>query len=144
MAKWQVSEVQKYLKGADYPMSGDELARLADSNGAEQELVEALRGIGSADGPNKVMQELKGDLGGPTPGPTQDRSPKDIEGFQVDDVQRNLKGASYPASGDELAKVAEGNGAPGDLVEALRGVGKADSPAAVMQELKGVLGGAQR
>ena len=37
MAKWQVSEVQKHLKGAEYPMSGDELAKLADQNGAEND-----------------------------------------------------------------------------------------------------------
>src|SRR5919107_506277 len=96
VAKWQVSEVQKHLKGAEYPMSGDELAKLADKNGAEQELVEALRGIGSPDGP-------------------KEREPKDIDGFQVDDVQGSLKGASYPSSGDELAKVAQGNGASDDL-----------------------------
>ncbi len=143
MAKWQVNEVQKYLKGAEYPMSGGDLAKLADKNGAEQELVEALRGIGSADGPNKVMQELKGDLGGPTPGPTKDRDPKDIDGFQVDDVQGNLKGASYPSSGDDLARVAQGNGASDDLVEALRGLGKVDAPTDVMRQLKDSLGGAQ-
>ena len=32
---WQVNEVQRYLKGADYPMSGEQLAELARSNGAE-------------------------------------------------------------------------------------------------------------
>ena len=65
MAKFQVTEVQRHLKGADYPMTSAELADLAQSNGAENELVEALRGIGEANGPNKVMQELKSNLGGP-------------------------------------------------------------------------------
>ena len=64
MAKWQVTEVQKALKGADYPMNGEQLAELAESNGAEQELVDALRGVREVDGPNTVMQELKGELGG--------------------------------------------------------------------------------
>ena len=42
---FQVTEVQKALKGFDYPGTSDDLARHAESNGAEQELVEALRGL---------------------------------------------------------------------------------------------------
>jgi hypothetical protein len=61
---FQVTEVQKALKGADYPMNGDQLADLARSNGADEQLVDALRGVGQVDGPNAVMKELKGDLGG--------------------------------------------------------------------------------
>ena len=61
---WQVTEVQKALKGASYPSSGDELADVASGNGADEGLVEALRGIGTADGPDDVMKEFKGDLGG--------------------------------------------------------------------------------
>ena len=66
MANFQVTEVQKALKGADYPMDGEQLADLAKSNGAADELVEALRGLRQVDGPNTVMQELKGQLGGST------------------------------------------------------------------------------
>ena len=61
---FQVTEVQKALKGADYPMDGSALAQLAESNGASQELVDALKGLREVDGPNGVMKELKGDLGG--------------------------------------------------------------------------------
>ncbi len=143
---FQVTEVQRHLKGASYPSSGDDLAKLAQSNGADDELVEALRGIGgSVDGPNEVMKQLSGDLGGATGG-AQDRSPRsDVEGpaFQVDDVQRYLSGVDYPASGDDLAKAAQGNGAPDDLVEVLRGVGRADGPNKVMEDLQPHLGGPQ-
>lgn len=66
MTSFQVTEVQKALKGADYPMDGDQLAELAESNGAESELVEALKPLRKVDGPNTVMQELKGQLGGST------------------------------------------------------------------------------
>ena len=38
-------EVQKHLKGADYPASGEELASLAESNNAPEELVEELRSL---------------------------------------------------------------------------------------------------
>ncbi len=62
---WQVTEVQKALKGADYPMSGEQLAELAERNGADAGFVDELRGISrTVDGPNAVMQELKGELGG--------------------------------------------------------------------------------
>jgi hypothetical protein len=41
--------------------------------------------------------------------------------FNPIDVQKHLKGVSYPASGEDLASAAdEGNDAPGDLVEKLR------------------------
>ena len=141
---FQVTEVQKALKGADYPMSGDQLADLAQGNGADEELVEALRGVsGEVDGPNAVMKELKGDLGGETPGGGSERDYKDVEGpsFQVTEVQKHLKGANYPMDGKQLAELAESNGAPQELVEALREVGSCDGPSEVQKQLKDHLGG---
>jgi len=61
---FQVTEVQKALKGANYPMDGDALADLAQRNGADRGLVEALRPLREVDGPTGVMKELQGDLGG--------------------------------------------------------------------------------
>ena len=66
MSGFQVTEVQKALKGADYPMDGPALAELAKSNGADGSLVEALQGLREVEGPNGVMKELKGQLGGST------------------------------------------------------------------------------
>ena len=63
---FQVTEVQSALKGADYPADGDALAALAEKNGADSGIVDALRGMREVDGPNGVMKELKGDLGGST------------------------------------------------------------------------------
>ena len=53
-------EVQKNLKGAGYPASGDELAALAEDNGAPDELVEQLRRLEGRelDGPDDVMRAL--------------------------------------------------------------------------------------
>ncbi len=142
---WQVTEVQKALKGADYPATGEQLADLARRNDADEALVEELRGLREVDGPNGVMKELKGDLGGSTPGGNDaaEHRYKDVDGpsFQVTDVQRHLKGASYPMDGKELAKLAEGNGAPRELVDALGQVGSVDGPNTVMQQLKDHLGG---
>jgi predicted HD phosphohydrolase len=45
-------------------MTGEQLAELARRNGADHELVELLHGVGKVDGPNGVMKELKGHLGG--------------------------------------------------------------------------------
>jgi methyl coenzyme M reductase subunit C-like uncharacterized protein (methanogenesis marker protein 7) len=61
---FQVNEVQRSLKGVDYPMSGKDLAELAKRNGAGDDLVEVLRGVGKANGPNEVMRQLKDHLGG--------------------------------------------------------------------------------
>jgi len=66
MTTFRVTEVQKALKGADYPMDGPRLAELATSDGADPALVEALQPLREVDGPNTVMQELKGSLGGST------------------------------------------------------------------------------
>jgi len=145
MARWQVTEVQKALKGADYPMNGEQLAELARENGAEDELVEALMGLREVEGPNGVMKELKGDLGGRTPGPhtSEEQRYKDVEGpnFQVNEVQKYLKGADYPMTGDQLAELAQRNGARQELVDALREVGEVEGPNGVMKELKDHLGG---
>lgn len=58
--------MQKALKGASYPMDGAALADLAKSNGADEGLVSALQGLREVEGPNGVMKELKGELGGST------------------------------------------------------------------------------
>jgi hypothetical protein len=67
---FQVTEVQKALKGFDYPGSPDELASHAEVNGADRHLVEALRSLSkdSFDGPSGVMHGLKeaNALGGST------------------------------------------------------------------------------
>lgn len=61
----QVTDVQKALKGADYPAGGDALAKVAKGNGADQEVIDAVAGIdGEVSGPDQVMHELKGSLTG--------------------------------------------------------------------------------
>src|SRR5215211_121383 len=54
------------LQVVDYPATKDELASHAEGNGADRELVDALRSMNkdSFDGPNAVMKELKGSLTG--------------------------------------------------------------------------------
>lgn len=69
---FQVTEVQKCLSGFDYPGTPGQLADHAQGNGANNDLVEALRGLqkDSFDGPNAVMHALSQDneLGGATQG----------------------------------------------------------------------------
>ena len=149
MAKFQVTEVQKALKGFDYPGSAEDLAKHAQSNGGDAELVEALRGLQKKDGfdgPNTVMKELSAQadaLGGPTPGGRKERETKHIEGpsFQVTEVQKALKGADYPMSGPELAEQAKKNGGSDELVEVLQRVGQVEGPNGVMKAIKDSLGG---
>lgn len=61
---YDVTEVQKALKGVDYPADGSTLAETAKGNGAPDDLVQALSGIREVDGPTAVMHEIKGALGG--------------------------------------------------------------------------------
>jgi Protein of unknown function (DUF2795) len=143
---FQVTEMQRALAGADYPMNGEQLAKLARQNGARQELVDELKRIDhEIPSPTAVMKELKGELGGPTSGSRKSDEPryKDVKGpnFQVNEVQRYLKGADYPMDGEQLAALAEKNGAPSELVELLRGLDKVEGPSGVMKQLKDHIGG---
>lgn len=62
---FDVTQVQKALKGASYPASSDDLAECAANNNADTDLVDALRNIGQDDigGPDQVMHELRDKLG---------------------------------------------------------------------------------
>jgi hypothetical protein len=62
----QITDVQKALKGADYPATRDELVQLAQRNGADDDVVQALQSAGEDrfDGPDQVMAALKGQVSG--------------------------------------------------------------------------------
>ncbi len=53
-------EVQRHLRGVDYPASREELVAAAESSGAPGEIVDALRNLSreSFDGPDDVMEAL--------------------------------------------------------------------------------------
>jgi hypothetical protein len=53
-------ELQKYLKGVDYPADRDALVQAAESNGAPGEIVDALRKADKDrfDGPSAVQQAV--------------------------------------------------------------------------------------
>jgi hypothetical protein len=58
--------------------------------------------------------------------------------FDPDDVKQYLEGVDFPASKDDLATSAEDNGAPDELVERLRTLGRPDfsGPDEVVAELE--------
>lgn len=60
MAELNPIELQKALKGADYPASRDDLVALAKRNGADNTLVQKLTKSGSKrfDGPNEVQKAV--------------------------------------------------------------------------------------
>jgi|tagenome__1003787_1003787.scaffolds.fasta_scaffold20926820_2 hypothetical protein len=53
-------DVQRYLRGADYPASKDDLVSLAERNGAPDDVVQLLRSAkrDRFDGPDDVMEAL--------------------------------------------------------------------------------------
>jgi Protein of unknown function (DUF2795) len=53
-------EVQKHLGGVDYPANKDEIVATAESNGAPQEVIEALQRMDGEefDGPDAVQAAL--------------------------------------------------------------------------------------
>ncbi len=58
--------------------------------------------------------------------------------FNPDDARQYLEDVDYPASKEALASAAEGNGAPGELVERLRTLGRPNfsGPEVVVAELE--------
>ncbi|MDX3526820.1 DUF2795 domain-containing protein [Streptomyces sp. ID05-39B] len=62
MADMSPIDVQKALKGADYPASRDDLVSLARSNGADEKVVDKLSHAGTKkfDGPNDVQKAIFG------------------------------------------------------------------------------------
>ncbi|MET7293048.1 DUF2795 domain-containing protein [Streptomyces griseoloalbus] len=62
MADLSPIDLQKALKGADYPASRDDLVSVAKNNGADDTLVEKLTQAGSKqfDGPNEVQKAVFG------------------------------------------------------------------------------------
>lgn len=54
------------------------------------------------------------------------------------EMQKHLKGANYPATKDDLVSTAEGNDAPGEVVEQLRAISgnEFSGPDQVMAALK--------
>jgi hypothetical protein len=62
----QPTDVQKALKGADYPASRDDLVSLAERNGADADVVDALRNADADEfeSPADVMKAVSGSLGG--------------------------------------------------------------------------------
>ncbi|MEA2247243.1 MAG: hypothetical protein QOH46_1772 [Solirubrobacteraceae bacterium] len=62
---FQVTEVQKALKGIDYPAGRDDLVARAEQNGASDDLIEALRRSDEDryKDPTAVMKAMSGSLG---------------------------------------------------------------------------------
>ncbi len=62
MADVNPIELQKHLGGVDYPASRDDLVRKAEENGADDDVLEALRGIPDReyDAPTAVTKAVSG------------------------------------------------------------------------------------
>ncbi|MDN3270181.1 DUF2795 domain-containing protein [Streptomyces sp. MA15] len=62
MADLSPIDLQKALKGADYPAAKDDLVSVAKSNGADDNLVKKLSETGTErfDGPNEVQKAVFG------------------------------------------------------------------------------------
>lgn len=63
MSKVNPIQLQKHLSGIDYPVGREQLVEAAKSNGADDDTLEALRGLPDRtyDGPNGVSKEIFGE-----------------------------------------------------------------------------------
>jgi hypothetical protein len=87
----------------------------------------ASRGL-QATGAGHVPEDVESvALGNPEPGAYRvvSTNPEEaIVDFDPDDTAQYLEGVDYPASKEDLASAAEGNGAPVELVERLHTLGR--------------------
>ena len=60
--------------------------------------------------------------------------------FDPDDGKRYVEGVDYPASKEAMLSAAEGNGAPGEMVEMIEGLslGEFSDPEEFMNHLRAV------
>ena len=60
--------------------------------------------------------------------------------LNVDEAQKYLEGVEYPASKETLLSTAEGNDAPGELIELIEGVplGEFSGPEELMNHLRAI------
>jgi hypothetical protein len=64
MAKINPIELQKSLKGVDYPASKDDVVKAAEKNGADNEVLDALRNLSedSFEKPTDVTKALSDEM----------------------------------------------------------------------------------
>jgi len=64
MAKINPIELQKYLKGVEYPASKDDIVKAAENNGADDEIIDVLRNASesSFEKPTDVTKALSDDM----------------------------------------------------------------------------------
>lgn len=124
MAKINPIQLQKHLKGVDYPASKQDLMDAADRNGGGDDVRAALEQLPAEQyqTPADVSQALGGiedeeggdsapggqDRGDREQGASDGRSPGRINPIQL---QKHLKGVDYPASRQDLLAAADRNGA---------------------------------
>ena len=60
MAKMNPIDLQKHLKGLDYPASKDDIVAKAESNGADEDMLDTLRQIAdsSYDAPTAISKAV--------------------------------------------------------------------------------------
>ena len=64
MAKINPIELQKSLKGVDYPAKKDDVVKAAEKNGADSEVLDALKSLSDTtfEKPTDVTKALSGDM----------------------------------------------------------------------------------
>jgi len=64
MPKINPIELQKYLKGVNYPASKDDVVKAAEKNGADDEIIEALKNVSEDEfeKPTDVTKALSDDM----------------------------------------------------------------------------------
>ncbi|GAA5534887.1 DUF2795 domain-containing protein [Deinococcus aluminii] len=146
MAKINPIQLQKHLKGVDYPASKQDLVQAAEQNGADENVRAALdqlpdeqyqtpadvsKALGDVEDGGGSDQDDRGHGQRGGRDGEQDRREQGDNHGQDDDhggqgarinpiqLQKHLKGVDYPASKQDLVQAAERNGADENVRAAL-------------------------
>ncbi|WP_231557304.1 DUF2795 domain-containing protein [Deinococcus sp. YIM 77859] len=160
MAKINPIQLQKHLRGVDYPASKRDLVAAAERNGADEDMRAALNALPDEEyqTPADVSRALGDNGGGDDESPEgrghrghkdqDDRPERDGDrdedaGINPIQLQKHLRGVDYPASKRALIEAAEHNGADENVRAALGRLSDEEyqKPSDVSRALGDLLGG---
>ena len=114
------ADIERSLKGMNYPASKRDLVQQAKSNNASREVVQAIQNLpeNKFNSPTDVAKAWGQERRGTHSGGTQ--SGRSHRGGITADIERSLKGINFPASKRDLVQQAKSNNASREVVQAIQ------------------------
>ncbi|WP_424355547.1 DUF2795 domain-containing protein [Methanobacterium sp. MBAC-LM] len=112
------SEIEKSLKGMNFPANRQDLVQQAKKNNASRDVVKAIQNL-PEDRFNSPTDVAKA-WGEERRGEHTERSSGTRRGGITSEIEKSLKGINFPASRQDLVQQAKKNNASRDVVKAIQ------------------------